>query len=209
MITKEEYKAFIQEYIKTNDIDFVDEIISTDTATRHTIAEELTDAIAALYPGKAETDEEADTERDNLVAAVYEVLENEHEEELEKGGRLQVIMIAITEDLKEFKKYNKNVWDLAEYLTEYATEEALKEYEKKYNIVNYREEIEKQLNLYSAEDFAGSIDELADHIMNHLLNISNNHKIYAGCKANNAFNLEAFERESTRMHATVYNMIYK
>lgn len=207
MRTKAAYKKFIKKYIEDNDIDFTFEIINTDTATRHTVAEELTDTIAALYPGKAETDEEADIERDRLVTAVYEVLDEEHAEEIENGGRIQILMIAISEDPDEFDEYNNNIWDLAEYLTEYATEEKLKEYEKKYNIVNYREEAAKELNIWGIEDFGGDVDALAEHLINHLLYISNNAEIFAGYKTSKDFNDDAFEREVTRIHNTTYNML--
>ena len=207
MRTKAAYKKYIRKYIEDNDIDFTFEIISTDTATRHTIAEELTDTIAALYPGKAETDEEADIERDRLVTAVYEVLDKEHAEEIENGGRIQILMIAISEDPETFEEYNNNIWDLAEYLTEYATEEKLKEYEKKYNIVNYREEVKKELAIYDVEDFGGDVDALAEHLINHLLYISNNDDIFAGYKTSKEFNEEAHEREYTRIQNTTYNML--
>lgn len=134
MRTKAAYKKYIKKYIEDNDIDFTFEIINTDTTTRHTVAEELTDTIAALYPGKAETDEEADIERDRLVTAVYEVLDEDHAEEIKRGERIQAIMKKVTEDPEEYEEYNRNIWNLAEYLTEYATEEKLKAYEKKYNL---------------------------------------------------------------------------
>lgn len=131
MRTKEECKEYTRKILDRFYGDLACEIIKSDTASIHTVAEDVFNTVTADYPLLTDTDEENDI----MTAAVYEVLREEHAEEIKRGERIQAIMKAITEDPEEFEEeYNRNVWDLAEYLTEYATEEKLKAYEKKYNL---------------------------------------------------------------------------
>lgn len=131
MRTKEECKEYTRKILDRFYGDLAYEIIASDTASIHTVAEDVFNTVTADYPLLTDTDEENDI----MTAAVYEVLREEHAEEIKRGERIQTIMKAITEDPEEFnEEYNHNVWDLAEYLTEYATEEKLKAYEKKYNL---------------------------------------------------------------------------
>lgn len=118
-MTKADYVKVIRDYINTESFDFCYEIAATDTADIDSVAEELADTIAALYP--AETDEE----RDNLVAAVYQVIRTEHGEEIKKGERIQAIM-------KAKNKPGVNIWDLYEEL-EQATPDELAEIERGLN----------------------------------------------------------------------------
>ena len=131
MRTKEECKEYTRRILDKEYPDIVFEIISSDTASIHTVAEDVFNTVVAVYPLLTDTDEENDI----TTAAVYEVLREEHAEEIKRGERIQNIMKKVTEDPEEFEEeYNRNIWDLAEYLTEYATEEKLKAYEKKYNL---------------------------------------------------------------------------
>lgn len=118
-MTKADYIKVIKDYINTESFDFCYEIAATDTADIDSVAEELADTIAALYP--AETDED----RDNLVSAVYEVIRTEHGEEIKKGERIQAIM-------KAKNKPGVNIWDLYEEL-EQATPDKLAENERGLN----------------------------------------------------------------------------
>lgn len=121
---KTEYKKIINDHIE-KEFDIIFELIATDTATIDTVAEQLTDEVAAIAP--VDTDED----RDTLTAAVYEVLKIDHAAELERGEKIKNIMLAITNNPAAFNEYNNNIWTLAEYLTE-ATPEMLASYEKEY-----------------------------------------------------------------------------
>jgi len=76
---KKEYKKIINDYIETEYFDIVFELTATDTATIDTVAEQLTDDIAAII--NIETDED----RDALVTAIYETLRNDHADEIQRG----------------------------------------------------------------------------------------------------------------------------
>jgi len=131
MRTKKECKEYTRKILDKEYGDLAYEIIASDTASIHTVAEDVFNTVTAVYPLLTDKDEENDI----MTAAVYEVLREEHAEEIKRGERIQAIMKKVIDDEEEFdEEYNRNVWDLAEYLTEYATEEKLKEYEKKYNL---------------------------------------------------------------------------
>ena len=111
-MTYQEYRKVIKGYIDKNDIDFTFEIAATDAATVDTIAENITDTIAAFYP----TD--TDTDRDNLVMAVYDIIQNDHADEIKRGEIIQDIMrIKCAPGV--------NMWDLYDKLTTHSYNELL------------------------------------------------------------------------------------
>lgn len=92
------YIEIVKNYINENGIDFVFEMAATDSATIDTIAEDIINNIAADYPTNDDTD------RDNLVKAVYKVL-NDHSDEIKKGALIQ--------DITRIKiDTGVNIWDL-------------------------------------------------------------------------------------------------
>ena len=104
------YKDIVKSYIIENDIDFIFEMAATDTATIDTMAENITDEIALLYPV------DSDGDRDALVKAVYDVLKNDHADELKKGALIQDIIRAKIDT-------GVNVWDLFDELTNMTIDE--------------------------------------------------------------------------------------
>lgn len=122
---KKEYKKIINDYIETEYFDIVFELTATDTATIDTVAEQLTDDIAAII------DIETDEDRDALVTAIYETLRNDHADEIQRGEKIQALTLAIFNNPEAFTEFNNNIWTLSEYLEE-ATPETLATLEKKY-----------------------------------------------------------------------------
>ena len=122
---KKEYKKIINDFIKTENFDVVYELAATDTATIDTLAEQLTDDIAAVV------DIETDEDRDALVTAIYETLRNDHADEIQRGEKIQALTLAIFNNPEAFTEFNNNIWTLSEYLEE-ATPETLATLEKKY-----------------------------------------------------------------------------
>ena len=121
---KKEYKKIINDYIETEYFDIVFELTATDTATIDTVAEQLTDDIAAII------DIETDEDRDALVTAIYETLRNDHADEIQRGEKIQALTLAIFNNPEAFTEFNNNIWTLSEYLEE-ATPETLATLEKK------------------------------------------------------------------------------
>lgn len=104
-MTYQDYIKAVKNYIIDNDFDFVFEMAATDTTTIDTIAENMADEIAALYPD----DSDSDTNRDNLIKAVYYIIRNDHGDEIKKGALIQDITRAVIDT-------GVNIWDLYDEL---------------------------------------------------------------------------------------------